>query len=188
MSRTTKIVLAVLAGLLLICGGGACGAFFLAGVAARKAVITDRVKVKAVAQGIADYSLPTGYSEAFAFNALGVSMAAFLHDGGNVIMLMQTPASQAMDQAQMELQMTQVVERQLGRRNMTMKVVDRKAATIRGQEVTLLVSEGTDSSGARLMSMTGAFPGKGGQAVLMVMGPSATWDEAAIDSFVESLR
>ena len=110
MTRNTKIVLGIVAGLLLLClcGGGAT--FFLLGAAGRmiaRNVVTDPADVAAIADGIAEYQLPAGWREQYGMRFLGFSLVAYAPaDSRGHIMLMQFPTSVGLDQATMAVSYT----------------------------------------------------------------------------------
>lgn len=194
MSRNTKIILGIIAGLVVICMCVAVLGFFAlrqAGDLAMQAmdVSEDPQEVGSIAQGIVDYDLPAGYSEQFGMSFFGFDMVAFGTGNSNdpVIMLMQFPEEAGLSQVQMEAQMEEAIQRQMGRREFDLPVVDQRTTTIQDQEVTLTVREGTDSEGQSLRQITGLFDGQSGVVMLMIMGPTQNWDSNAIDSFIASL-
>jgi hypothetical protein len=76
----------------------------------------------------------------------------------------------------------------MGRRNVVMQLVETKKMTIRGEETEVAYYEGTDDHGAALRQVITTFPGKNGIGMLMITGPSAYWDEEAINAFIESIH
>jgi hypothetical protein len=70
-----------------------------------------------------------------------------------------------------------------------MRVVGTQKATIRGQSVTLTISEGASgSSEATMRQVTGVFNGKDGIVMLMAMGDVDRWDQTMLDQFLASIR
>lgn len=188
MSRTTKIVLIVVGVLLVLCVGGACGAVVLFGTFANKAIVKDPAKVADLAHSISDYDLPSGYREQIGMNILNSS---FVIIGGSpsrpMIMLMQFPAGEQVDQATMEIQMQQAMQQSRRQQNQQLIVVGHRTVSIRGQEVDLTISEGRSSNSAYRQE-TGIFQGKGGPTMLMIIAPSVSWDQGIVDSFLASMR
>jgi hypothetical protein len=72
--------------------------------------------------------------------------------------------------------------------NREMVVVDEIPATIMGQPVTLVVSEGRNHDGQLYRQVDGMFEGKGGQALVVISGPVQTWDQTVVDEFIASIR
>ena len=197
MSRNTKIALGIIAGLVFLCICVGIIAYValnragqVVGEAVEGAIAEEPAKVAQIAQGIADYKLPPGYREQFGMSFFGFDMVAFgpAESTDQMIMLMQFPESAGLNQAEMEQQMKQSLQQQRGRQDIPMQEVDQVQRTIRDQTVTLTVSEGTDSDGKTMRQMSGAFQGKNGVVLLMIMGQKQTWDQRAIDAFMASLR
>ena len=168
--------------------------FLRMGRAFQEGMRTDPQGASQAAHAIADYELPEGYQEQFAMDFMGYAMVMIGPDspsspsssGKPLIMLAQFQV--AMDQQQMEEQMRRSLEQQSGRRGLTMKVVESRKMTIRGQEVDVVTFEGTDSNGFVIRQLLTTFPGKDGTAMLMIMGPAQFWDKTEIDQFVESIH
>jgi hypothetical protein len=97
-----------------------------------------------------------------------------------------------MSPEEMQRQITQAMQQQGQGRNVQTHVVGTQTATVKGQPVTLTVSEGTVAEGSEagtvFRQVIGVFPGKAGTAMLMVMGKKDTWDEATLDNFLASIR
>ena len=183
------------AALFCLCAVGvALFVFMRMGRAFQEGMQTDPEGASQAAHAIADYELPEGYQEQFAMDFMGYAMVMIgpasqdspSSAGKPLIMLAQFQI--AMDQQQMEEQMRRALEQQSGRRGLTMKVVESKKMTIRGQEVEVVTFEGADSNGFVMRQLLTTFPGKDGTAMLMIMGPAQSWDKAAIDQFVESVH
>lgn len=154
-------------------------------------MVTDPTDVAAVGAKIADYEVPAGYSSEFGTSFFGFDLVALTsgeEDAANLIFLMQFPAWVNMDEAQMEEQLRQSIDRQTERRNVQLQVVGQSIVTIRDQEVTLTTSEGTDEAGRTFRQVIGVFQGKGGPTMLMIMGRAENWNQAAIDAFIASIR
>jgi len=144
------------------------------------------------AHSIADYELPEGYQEEFAMNILTTSMVFISsQESGSyslepTIMLAQFRTMGNEEQA--KEQMRQSFERQMGSRNVVMKLVETRKMTIRGEETDVAYYEGTADNGTALRQVITTFPGKKGIAMLMITGPSEYWDEEAINTFIESIH
>jgi hypothetical protein len=102
-------------------------------------------------------------------------------------MLMQLPAGIQISQEEMERQIEQALARQTGLDSADM-TSEEQQTRIKGELVTLTVREGTTRDGQRMQQVTGLFEGKGGPAVLMVMGDVDTWDQPLVDNFIASIR
>lgn len=145
------------------------------------------------AHEIADYQLPEGYREQVAMDFFVYSMVMIGPDGSNTsssvgkptIMLAQFQTGA--NRQQMEEQIRRSFEQQSGGRGLSMKVVEVKKMTIRGEEVEVTTYEGTQANGFVMRQLITTFPGKHGTAMLMIMGPAQDWDQEEIEKFVESI-
>jgi hypothetical protein len=144
------------------------------------------------AHAIADYELPAGYQEEFSMKILTTSMVFMsARDSGSYSLepsIMLAQFKTLGNEEQIKQQMRQSFERQMGRRNVVMQLVETKKMTIRGEETEVAYYEGTDANSTALRQVVTTFPGKGGIAMLMITGPSEYWDEETINAFIESIH
>lgn len=186
--KTLIIILAVVGGLCLCAVVAGVVLFAQAGRMVNQAVSSDPAKAAEAARAITDYELPPGYSDSFSLDLFGVKMVGFTgKDADSFIMLFQFPPNAGLSQDQMEQQMRQMYQNQTGQ-NLNMEKVGTQKVTIRGQATELSIFEGTGENGVRIRQLLGVFEGKGGMAFLMVTGRVNTWDQAAVDSFIRSMR
>ncbi len=183
------------AALFCICAVGvAVFLFARVGQQIEKGMKTDPASAAKAGHAIADYTLPPGYQEQmamdlFIYNMVFIapsSTGSTYSSGKPIIMLAQFKAGA--DQQQMQQQIQQSFEQQSGQRGYSMKVVETKKMTIRGQEVTVITYEGTGENGAVLRQLITSFPGKGGTAMLMIMGEPQQWNKEEIDAFLASIH
>jgi predicted GH43/DUF377 family glycosyl hydrolase len=175
-----------LAALLLACAAGGLAACS-GGQPVQRAVVTDPEKLAEVGRSIADYQLPPEYQPQFGMQFLGFSLVVFTRDEDQHIMLMQFPAAAGLSQVEMEQELRQVSQRETGELR-DMRVVGRQEVTIKGEEVVLVISEGTDAQGQAYRMLSGIFQGRGGPTLLWMAGPVGNWDQAALDGFIASIR
>lgn len=181
------------AALFCLCAVVVAGYIFLQmGRQIREGVKTNPEGASEAAHAIADYELPPGYQERMAMNFLVYSFVMIGPEspgstGEPLIMLAQFDAI-GVSQEQMEQQIRQSFEQQSGRRGMQMKLVKVEKLTLRGEEVEVFTYEGTDETGAVVRQLITSFPGKGGTAMLMIMGSAKGWDQDIIDDFVHSIH
>ena len=166
--------------------------FYRLGTQFRQGMKTDPQGAAEAAHAIADYELPEGYQERVAMDFFAYSMVLIGPDSSGpasaMPMMMLAQFQIVTDRKQMEEQMRQSFEMQTGRRGLTMKVVEVKKMTIRGEEVEVTTLEGSDENGFVLRQLVTTFPGKDGTAMLMIMGPAQYWDQQVINAFVESIH
>ena len=144
MSRNTKIVLIVLGVIVIVCICIAIGiwiALNTAGRAIQQSIISDPTQAAAQAESIALYNIPYGYDQGV-MSFLGFDMVVLSADNQPAIMMMQFPSSANLDPKTMEKTMQQAISQQFSRRGLTFSLVDQKQLTVKGQEVTLFISEG----------------------------------------------
>jgi hypothetical protein len=188
MNKAVKITLGTVAGLSLLC---LCGAVSLIPVfTSSSSILSGLLRANAaesgsVAASIAGYDLPAGFGEPFATQMAGFSMVAYTGDDQHShIYLFQLPSNVHISQTDIKRQFNQAVV--VGNREMV--VVDEIPATIMGQPVTLVVSEGRNHDRQLYRQVDGMFEGKGGQALVVISGPVHTWDQTVVDEFIASIR
>jgi len=156
--------------------------------------IDPEAAAKAAHEIVDSYELPAGYQEQMAMNIMLYSFVmiapekAGTGDGRPFIMLAQFETGSGVSQDQMEQQLRQSLEQQAGSRGTDLHLVEVKKMTIRGDETDVAIYEGTDQSGDAVRELLTTFPGKGGTAMLMIMGDANQWDQTAIDNFIKSIR
>jgi hypothetical protein len=196
MSKGVKIALVVVVILLGLCCVGGAAVYFITQRVVSQAFTDDPAKAATLAHEIVDYSLPDGYREQGGINAAIFKMVFIgptsMNQDSMFIILMQIPAGANMSPEEMQRQITQTMQQQGQGRNIQTHEVGTQTATIKGQPVTLTVSEGTVTEGSEAGSVfrqvIGVFPAKEGTAMLMVMGNKDTWDQAALDNFLASIK
>ena len=195
MTKQTKIIIGVLAGLLGLCLIACVAVFLFLRVAGprvaqtiEKSVVSEPGNVPATASEIADFSLPAGYSPLTSINLLGIKMA--MYDGGGAdhfLAILQLPNQGEINDTSIQ-EMEQALSQGSSRNLSNLNTVNQQDLTIRGQPAKLIVQEGTNSDGSSFRQVLVAFQGKGGPALMAVMGPTAGWDQAQVDSLVQSIR
>jgi hypothetical protein len=135
---------------------------------------------------IADFDLLPGYTFEFSTSMLGYTVASYTGPNGpSHLYLIQS--EQGSDGDELAKMLAQLVPG-AGDPNAGTTVIENRPATIRGQEVTLIVSEGVNSENVSYRQVTAAFQGKGGPALLVFSGTVDAWDQAAVDEFLASIR
>jgi ABC-type glycerol-3-phosphate transport system substrate-binding protein len=100
------------------------------------------------------------------------------------IMLMQFTTGAEMNQEQME----EALKQQNQQPNVSMEVVEERTETIRGEEVTVTVSESAASDTVQFRQWMAVFQGNKGPTVLMIQGVTNNWDDQLIEDFIESIH
>lgn len=190
MNSNLKITLGILAGLIVICvclAGGAILLLRATGSAVVQSLDTDPAKAVEISDTIAEYTLPDGFGKAYATRAAGFSLVSHTGDDGHShIYLFQLPASIHVDQSELERQLRDASNTDKTR-PVNMKIVDKQPGKIAGQDVTLIVSEGSNHDNQPFREVAGMFQGRGGQALVVFSAPASAWDQALVDDFLASI-
>lgn len=162
----------------LLLGQAAC-------VDARTGTDPDRI-VNKTAVLIADFALPDQYEPEFGLHALGYTAVAFSYEAHNGHLYLVQSEDEADGQALKSALADMVPGYQDAEDNFT--VVEQQAVTIRGQETTLTISEGTDWDNKAVRQATAVFRGKAGPALLIFSEPADAWNQTAVDTFLASMQ
>ncbi len=115
---------------------------------------------------------------------LGFSLVGYNgSDGHSHIYFVQVPDSIHVDPASLERQVNPRSDRPA-----RLQVIERGEVSIRGQVVPYEISEGTNGDGQAYRELSAIFQGKGGQAMVNISSPSASWDKTMVDSFLASIK
>ncbi|GAP64281.1 hypothetical protein ARMA_2704 [Ardenticatena maritima] len=188
MNRTVKIALIIVGITLAIC----CLAFFGGYLFLKRQfdVVADPDQARTMAHSITDYTLPSGYSEQFGFRVANLFTYVVIAPTTNEQDGMLFVLAQAPDDAGFDPETARTtVEGQVGRRMEGVQQTEERTVTIRGEERTMLIFEGTDAESGEAMRMAFvSFTGNNGPAFLLVISPSTAWDEEALNQFIASMR
>jgi hypothetical protein len=192
MNNTTKIILGIAAGAVVLCLCVVAGGFLFlrtTGSILSNAVETDPDETVKVSGSIAEYTVPGDFKTAYTTSIADFSLVAYTgEDEHSHIYFFQLPAGVHMDQAEIEKQLQQAAGSQKSDWNVGSEVVDQVPATICGQETTLVVSEGVNHEGQAFRQVTGVFQGRGGQAMVVFERPVDQWDQTEVDEFIASIH
>ena len=196
MTKNTKIILGVVVGLLVLCliacGVGVLGfGLFSRNVAqtVSQNVKNDPAAAEQTAQKIATIDIPAGFQAGTSMNILGISMVVYENSANNnqSIFLLQMPTGGEINDTTIQ-QMQQAMERQTNRSVTNMKTVDSRTVTIRDKPAQIIIQEGVNNENQPYRSEMVAFQGNGGLAMLVISGPTASWDQTAYDKMVNTIR
>ncbi len=188
MNKTTRTILIIISSLALV-AIVACGAAGWGLQAAAKGIwnqVTALGENGSIAAQIADFDLPSGYQSQFALEIQDYQLAAYAPvQGIGHIYLFQAPGSLDIDTNQLQEKYYQY-NPDANSRNV--HLVETRPITLRGQQVTLAVSEGTNSDQMPYRELMAIFQGKGGPALVSISAPLDNWDEASFGAFLASIR
>jgi len=193
MSQATKIWLGV-GVVVALCLCAALVSFLVlreAGSRVAESFKTDPTSMAEVGGRIAEFDVPPGYHLLMAMSILNYDTVMLAptqsSSSGMIIMMMQFPGVASADPAQMEEQMRRAMEQQGRQPSSGMTVVEQRTETIRGDEVTVTVSESRTQGASQRQWLT-IFQGNGGPTMLMIQGPTTDWDDELIENFIKSIR
>ncbi len=187
--RRLSLLLGILGGACLLCVGGAA----IAGRPALKWVHSlawnaDPGYAAQLAHTMIDYDLPAGYREQKGLDIQGsrtVIIASQSHPE-DLILLEQGGVSSGVpgDTSTAE----EIYGSNIDDRPLDTHPAGTQLATIRDQDVTLKLREGTDENGNAIRMLIGTFAGKNGDLLLVIVGNEDRWDQEMVDQFLASIR
>lgn len=146
----------------------------------------DSQHVTKLASKIANFDLPTGYTAEFSVELAGYTLASYKGASGPSHLYFIQSEKES-DGEELERMLTQLAPGSADP-NTRMTVTENRTATVRGQEVTVVVSEGVNSENISYRQITVGFQGKGGPALLVFSEMVESWDQAAVDTFLASIQ
>ena len=197
MNQTTKIVLIVVGSLLVVC---ACcvGVFSVTGFWSAMNIAnwadtnttSDLYEVAPMIEEIATITLPDGFGSPYGMHVGEITSVGFASPSKHTHILMtQFPQGTSSSTEQMFQWIAQYSVNPESRWNEgRTTVVEEKPVTIRGEETTLIISEGTSSDGTQYRSAVATFQGRGGPALVMIAGPMEEWNPDMVDAFISSIQ
>ena len=198
MNKTTKTILIVIGSLLVLCG---CAAAVLLGTGlwsfgkfvqvVDSGTTENPQEVAQIAAEIADFEAPDGFPKQYGMQLAGITMVQYMtQDENTVIFVTEFPAGTSINVNEMLRQIRNNSGNPNSRwYNVYTKLVEQKPVTIRGEETTLSINEGTSDQGELYRMANATFQGDGdGPAVLMIIGPADQWDTGMMESFIASIR
>jgi hypothetical protein len=187
--KTTVIVVSVVAGLCVLSIIAACVAFKLAGDRVSKSMTSDPQAAATAGHQIADYDLPAGFSEQMAMNFMGYQIVMIGSDKSSTSMLIELAqfTNSNLSPEEMQKSMQAYIDQQSGTSS-GMQTVETRTMTIRGVETSVIIREGKAQAGYTLRQLIAAFPGKSGQAMVIIQDVTQDWDDDLVDTFIESIH
>jgi hypothetical protein len=197
MDRKTKTILAVAAGIVVMCACTGVSVFILGRWGVNQFVeqiqenaTRDPDEIEVIATSIADFDLPRRYQPDFGFKMMGTSVVNYTAgEQYNRIILMQFLRSAQLNPDQMRQQLRRsLAGRSSSSIDEDMTVIEQRDVIVRSQPAIMTVSEGVNSEGQTQRQVQVYFQGKEGLAVLSVTSLIGDWDQAEVDAFIASFR
>ena len=158
----------------------------LSACASSGSINMDAEQVSSIAAEIADFDLPDGYSADFSLHLMGYIVASFRADGSSSHLYLIQSDKEA-DEEKLSDMLEQLTPGVYDPQTRT-SVIETRPVTIRGDEETLVISEGVTSEGKNYRQAAVAFQGQGGPALLAISTPAESWDQATVDAFLASFQ
>ena len=146
----------------------------------------DSQHVAELASKIVDFEAPQGYTSEFSAEMAGYILATYKGTSGpSHLYLIQS--EKEVDGEELQRMLTQLAP---GSRdpNTRMTVIENRPVSVRGQEATLVISDGVNHEGESYRQGMVAFQGKGGPALLVISESLDLWDQSAVDVFIASIK
>ena len=146
----------------------------------------DSEHIAELAANIADFEVPEGYASEFSAEMAGYTLATYKGTSGPSHLYLIQSEKEA-DGEELQRMLTQLAPGSSDP-NTRMTVIENRPVTVRGQEVTLVISDGINHEGKSYRQATVAFQGKGGPALLVISESLERWDQSAVDTFIGSIQ
>ncbi len=191
MNKELKVALAVIVGAVVLCGTGYVAIYLIAKQTFSQMMpITDPARASKIGHEIVNYTLPPGYREQSASSALGYKVVIIGPQSGitnaMTIVLMEYPVGSNASQEEV-LRETDLPQEDVD--DQYMRIVSTQTVTIQGQPVTLTTYESIESGSQAYHSVNGIFSRKGNMEVtISATSVKDAWDQAALDSFLASIK
>jgi hypothetical protein len=191
MSRHRKITIAIIS--VIFMTGVCCGGFGLWGAwSVSRLFVSDPADLKALGAEIVDYTLPPGYTEVIGMHFFDSTMVAIAQENATLddmlLMLTKPPEGAEVDQAVLEKQLAAALRQQFSMQGFNLTLDTVKTRIINDEEVALTYRKGEDNFGTPYRQMSTLFNGSKGKVFILVQGTEAGWDQAALDSFLNSIH
>jgi hypothetical protein len=176
MKHITQITIIVMSMIILVTFS-ACGTL---------EATNDSQHVTDTAAKIADFEVPADFVPQFSAAMSGYTVAAYKgpNDPSHLFLIQSEKEA---DGPELEKVLNELAPGSKNP-NTRMTVIESRKVAVRGQEVDMVISEGTNSENIAYRQATVGFPGKGGPALLVFSETVENWDQDAIDAFLASIQ
>ena len=150
------------------------------------AASNDSQQVLEAASKIADFDMPADFVPQFTASVQGYTLAAYQGPSGPSHLFLIQSDNQA-DGSELEKMLKELAPG-ASNPNTHMTVIENRTATVRGQEVNVVVSGGLNSDNVSYRQVTVGFQGKGGPAMLVFSDSTDLWNLEAVDALLASIQ
>ena len=197
MDKTTKTILIIVGSVLVLCACAGVAVFATGAWSfskfvnfAEQSVSENPEEAVRVGAEIADYEVPEGFGSPYSVHFGDVTVIGYKSTSERShLLLAQFPEGTSIN--------VDELLRIIGESsdnpnsiwyNTETEIIEQKPVTIRGQDVTLTISEGISSDGVEFRMATARFEGRGGPALAMIAGPLSEWDGEMVTKFFEYIQ
>jgi hypothetical protein len=147
---------------------------------------TDQDKVTAVAAEIADFELPTGYSPEFTASFDVYTLVSYTPGKGSCHLYL-VQSQNAADTEKLLRAMKNIIPGEYDP-EAGMTVIETRPILVRGEQTTLILSEGVNGDGETCRQAVVAFKGNGGPALLVYSSPVAASNLETVEALIASIH
>lgn len=146
----------------------------------------DSQHVAELAAKIADFDVPEGYVSEFSAEMSGYTLATYkgTTDPSHLYLIQSEKEA---DGEELERALSQLAPGSSDPNTRT-TVIENRPVTVRGQDVTLVISDGVNHEGTSYRQATVAFQGKGGPALLVLSESLDLWSDETVSAFLASIQ
>jgi hypothetical protein len=151
---------------------------------------TDAQLAAQAAHKMVDYDLPPEYQELKVLTIRDQDAAVIIahRERPEDIIYMEGVMDGILTVKEWRARYEKRLAREMGGRRYDTETVDTQEAVVRGRPATLRILEGTDENGRPVRQLVCAFSGKSGDLLLGVVAGQDGWDQAMVDTFLQSIR
>lgn len=150
------------------------------------AASNESQQVLDAASNIADFDVPADFTPQFTASASGYTLAAYKGPSSPGHLFLIQSDNQA-DGSELEKMLKELAPGSSSPSTHT-TVIENRTATVRGQEVNVIISEGMNSENVSYRQLTVGFQGKGGPAMLVFSDSEERWDSGTVDALLASIQ
>jgi len=189
-NRLVILIVGVLGVLLLLCVGGAALAPNLRRIIQAPLWKTDAQLAAQAAHSMVDYDLPPDYQESQVLKIQSQDAAVIIahRQRPDDMIFIEHVQEGIIGNDEWRASYETRLSREIGLRRYTTQAVGTQKTTVRGQPTTLRLFEGTDENGRKIRQVVCGFSGKSGDLLLAIVATQETWDQAMVDTFLQSIR
>ncbi len=160
--------------------------FLLAACSTDATINTNAEKVISAAAEVTDFDLPAGYSPEFTASFDAYTLVSYTPSkGSSHLYLVQS--QDANDGEKLLQAMVDIIPGEYDP-EAGMTVIETRPVTVRGEQTTLILSEGSNGDGEHYRQAMVTFTGNGGPTLLVYSTPLASWDIETVETLIASIR